>query len=103
VNLRTGIHFRSIPGAVPFPWAEAQQRPSGKAQCPMTFEDTMTDGRQPRLAMVLRLVLEHLDSGGVVALTPAEMRLAHRLAGALAAFDVSARVWSEPLAAGEAG
>jgi len=49
---------------------------------------------------VLRLVLEHLDSGSVVALTPAELRLAHRLAGALAAFDVSSRVWSEPLATG---
>jgi hypothetical protein len=61
-------------------------------------------GRQPRLAIVLRLVLEHLDSGSVVALTPAELRLAHRLEGALAAFDVSSRVWSEPLAgAGEAG
>jgi hypothetical protein len=51
---------------------------------------------------VLRLVLEHLDSGSVVALTPAELRLAHRLQGALAAFDVSSQVWSEPLAgAGE--
>ena len=69
----------------------------------MMIEDTTTDGHQPRLAMVLRLVLEHLDSGSVVALTPAEMRLAHRLEGALAAFDVSSRVWSEPLAAGEAG
>ena len=59
-------------------------------------------GRQPRLAIVLRLVLEHLDSGSVVALTPAELRLAHRLEGALAAFDVSSQVWSEPLAgAGE--
>ncbi|HYT40090.1 MAG TPA: hypothetical protein VEN99_11295 [Acidimicrobiia bacterium] len=71
----------------------------------MTREVTMTeaDPRRPRLAFVLRLVLEHLDSGSVVALTPAELRLAHRLAGALAAFDVSSRVWSEPLASGEAG
>jgi hypothetical protein len=46
---------------------------------------------------VLRLVLEHMDSGAVVALTPAEQRLAHRLQGALAAFDMSSRVWSEPL------
>jgi len=69
----------------------------------MTIQDTMTDGAQPRLAMVLRLVLEHLVSGSVVVLTPAELRLAHRLEGALAAFDVSSRVWSEPLAAGEAG
>jgi hypothetical protein len=61
-----------------------------------------TPRRQPRLAIVLRLVLEHLDSGSVVALTPAELRLAHRLQGALAAFDVSSQVWSEPLAgAGE--
>lgn len=73
-----------------------------KAQCPMTFDDTMTESEQPRLAVVLRLVMEHLDSGSVVALTPAEMRLAHRLEGALAAFDVSSSVWSEPLVAGEA-
>jgi hypothetical protein len=52
---------------------------------------------------VLRLVLDHLDSGSVVALTPAELRLAHRLQGALAAFDVSSQVWSEPLAGGETG
>ena len=69
----------------------------------MSIDDTMTESdEQPRLAVVLRLVMEHLDSGSVVALTPAEMRLAHRLEGALAAFDVSSSVWSEPLAAGEA-
>jgi hypothetical protein len=54
-------------------------------------------GRQARLASVLRLVLEHLDAGAVVAVTPAELRLAHRLHGALAAFEMSARVWSDPL------
>ena len=59
--------------------------------------------RQVRLAAVLQLVLEHFHSGSVVALTPAEQRLAHRLQGALAAFDMSARVWSEPVASGEAG
>jgi hypothetical protein len=64
----------------------------------MTCEYVMTGGRQARLANVLRLVLEHFDSGSVVALTPAEQRLAHRLQGALAAFDMSSRVWSEPLA-----
>jgi len=53
--------------------------------------------RPARLAAVLRLVLEHLEAGVVVALTPAEVRLAHRLEGALAAFDVSSRVWSDPL------
>lgn len=58
--------------------------------------------RQVRLAAVLRQVLEHFQSGSVVALTPAEQRLAHRLQGALAAFDMSSRVWSEPLASGEA-
>lgn len=58
---------------------------------------------QLRLATVLRQVLEHFHSGSVVALTPAEQRLAHRLQGALAAFDSSSRVWSEPLASGEAG
>jgi hypothetical protein len=57
-------------------------------------------GRQARLATVLRLILEHLDSGAVVAVTPAELRLAHRLQGALAAFDVSSEVWSEPLVSG---
>jgi hypothetical protein len=61
-----------------------------------------TTGRQARLANVLRLVLERFDSGSVVALTPAEQRLAHRLQGALAAFDKSSQVWSEPLAAGDA-
>jgi len=70
----------------------------------MTREVSATDGRrQPRLANVLQLVLEHLDSGTVVALTPAEIRLAHRLQGALAAFDVSSQVWSEPLAGHGAG
>jgi hypothetical protein len=76
---------------------------------------TLTDGtlataepglpaRQLRLGAVLRLVLEHLDAGAVVAVTPAEIRLAHRLQGALAAFDVSSRVWSDPLANhGDAG
>ena len=63
-----------------------------------------TRGRQARLANVLRLVLEHLEAGAVVALTPAELRLAHRLQGALAAFDVSSQVWSDPLAgASDAG
>ena len=64
----------------------------------MTCEFVTTDSRQARLANVLRLVLEHFDSGSVVALTPADQRLAHRLQGALAAFDMSSRVWSEPLA-----
>lgn len=64
----------------------------------MTCEFVATESRQARLANVLRLVLEHFDSGSVVALTPAEQRLAHRLQGALAAFDMSSRVWSEPLA-----
>jgi hypothetical protein len=64
----------------------------------MTCEFETTGSRQARLAHVLRLVLEHFDSGSVVALTPAEQRLAHRLQGALAAFDMSSRVWSEPLA-----
>ena len=59
--------------------------------------------REVRLAAVLRQVLEHFNSGSVVALTPAEQRLAHRLQAAVAAFDVSSSVWSEPLAAGEAG
>jgi hypothetical protein len=59
--------------------------------------------RQVRLANVLRQVLEHFNSGSVVALTPAEQRLAHRLQAAVAAFDVSSSVWSEPLAAGDAG
>jgi len=59
--------------------------------------------RQPRLANVLQVVLEHLDSGRVVALTPAEVRLAHRLQGALEAFAVSSQVWSEPLTGSEAG
>ena len=69
----------------------------------MTSDVATTGERQPRLAIVLRLVLEHLDSGAVVAVTPAEMRLAHRLQGALAAFDVSSRVWSDPLPSGDAG
>lgn len=56
--------------------------------------------RQPRLAAVLRMVLEHLDSGAVVAVTPPELRLALRLQGALAAFEVSSRVWSDPLPSG---
>ena len=68
----------------------------------MTGEVAPMERRQARLAHVLRLVVEHLDSGSVVALTPAEQRLAHRLQGALAAFDVSSQVWSEPLAAEEA-
>jgi hypothetical protein len=63
----------------------------------MTSEVLGTAGRQARLANVLRIVLEHFDSGAVVALTPAEQRLAHRLQGALAAFEMSSRVWSEPL------
>jgi hypothetical protein len=58
----------------------------------MTCEFVTISGRQARLANVLRLVLEHFDSGSVVALTPAEQRLAHRLQGALAAFDISSRV-----------
>jgi len=63
-----------------------------------------TRGRQARLASVLRLVLEHLEAGAVVAVTPAELRLAHRLQGALAAFDGSSQVWSDPLAgANDAG
>lgn len=68
----------------------------------MTCELGTTAGRQARLANVLRLVLEHFDSGSVVALTPAEQRLAHRLQGALAAFEMSSQVWSEPLATGDA-
>jgi hypothetical protein len=64
---------------------------------------SFASGRQVRLATVLRQVLEHFDSGSVVALTPAEQRLAHRLQAAVAAFDVSSSVWSEPLAAGDAG
>jgi len=63
----------------------------------MTCEYGAAGGREARLANVLRLVMEHFDSGSVVALTPAEQRLAHRLQGALAAFDMSSRVWSEPL------
>ena len=63
----------------------------------MTCEFGTIGGRQATLANVLRLVMEHFDSGSVVALTPAEQRLAHRLQGALAAFDMSSRVWSEPL------
>jgi len=62
----------------------------------MTCEFVAPVDRQTRLATVLRRVLEHFDSGAVVALTPAEQRLAHRLQGALAAFDMSSRVWSEP-------
>jgi hypothetical protein len=62
----------------------------------MTCEFEATVGREARLANVLRLIMEHFDSGSVVALTPAEQRLAHRLQGALAAFDMSSRVWSEP-------
>jgi hypothetical protein len=62
----------------------------------MTCEFVAPVERQARLATVLRRVLEHFDSGAVVALTPAEQRLAHRLQGALAAFDMSSRVWSEP-------
>jgi hypothetical protein len=57
---------------------------------------------QPRLASVLQQVLDNFASGAVVALTPAEVRLAHRLQGALEAFAVSSQVWSEPLAS-EAG
>ena len=68
----------------------------------MASEVTANGGRQARLANVLRLVMEHFDSGSVVALTPAEQRLALRLQGALAAFDVSSQVWSEPFATGEA-
>ena len=64
----------------------------------MTCEFGTAVDRQTRLANVLRLVLERFDSGSVVALTPAEQRLAHRLQGALAAFDMSSQVWSEPLA-----
>jgi hypothetical protein len=66
-------------------------------------DDVPAQGRQARLAAVLRLVLEHLDAGAVVAVTPAELRLAHRLQGALAAFDMSSRVWSDPLPSGDAG
>jgi len=62
--------------------------------------DAHAPGRQARLGVVLRLVLEHLDAGAVVAVTPAELRLAHRLQGALAAFDVSSRLWSDPLVSG---
>jgi hypothetical protein len=69
----------------------------------MTSEVRVNGSRQARLANVLRMVMEHFDSGSVVALTPAEQRLALRLQGALAAFDVSSQVWSEPLASGEAG
>ena len=64
----------------------------------MTCEFGTAVDRQTRLANVLRLVLERFDSGSVVALTPAEQRLAHRLQGALAAFDMSSQVWSEPVA-----
>jgi hypothetical protein len=66
----------------------------------MPSELAMTGARQPRLAVVLRIVLDHLDSGTVVAATPAEQRLAQRLEGALAAFDVSSRVWCDPLIVG---
>jgi hypothetical protein len=69
----------------------------------MTTDLVADGGRQARLANVLRLVMEHLESGNVVALTPAEQRLALRLQGALAAFDVSSQLWNEPLASGEAG
>lgn len=69
----------------------------------MTIESVTMESRQPRLATVLRWALEQFDSGAVVALNPAEQRLAQRLAGALAAFDVSARMWSDPLVTGEAG
>ncbi len=62
----------------------------------MTCEFVAPVERQARLATVLRGVLEHFDSGAVVALTPAEQRLARRLQKALAAFDMSSRVWSEP-------
>ena len=68
----------------------------------MTCELGATAGRQARLANVLRLLLEHFDSGSVESLTPAEQRLAHRIQGALAAFDMSSQVWSEPLATGDA-
>lgn len=64
----------------------------------MPSDVTVTVPR-PRLAAVLRMVLEHLEAGAVVAVTPAELRLAYRLEGALAAFDVSSQVWSESLAA----
>jgi hypothetical protein len=64
--------------------------------------ESATRGRQARLASVLQLVMEEFDSGTVVALTPAEVRLAHRLQGALAAFEMSSQVWSEPLADSEA-
>ncbi len=70
---------------------------------PGLLGDVPPPGRQARLAAVLRLVLEHLDAGAVVAVTPAELRLAHRLQGALAAFDMSSRVWSDPLPSGDAG
>jgi hypothetical protein len=63
--------------------------------------DVTGTGSRPRLASVLRLVLEHFETGSVVAATPAELRLAHRLQGALAAFDVSSQVWSEPLASAD--
>jgi len=69
----------------------------------MTTDLVADGGRQARLANVLRLVMEHYESGTVVALTPAEQRLALRLQGALAAFDVSSQLWNEPLASGEAG
>jgi hypothetical protein len=67
----------------------------------VTSEVQMEASQQPRLAIVLRLVLEHFDAGAVVARTPAELRLAHRVEGALAAFDVSSRVWSDPLPASD--
>lgn len=67
----------------------------------MTRESTTRD-RSARLASVLQLVMEEFDSGTIVALTPAEVRLAHRLQGALAAFEMSSQVWSEPLADSEA-
>jgi hypothetical protein len=54
-------------------------------------------GPEVRLATVLRQVLEHFHSGSVVALTPAEQRLAHRLQAAVAAFDVSSSLWTEPV------
>ena len=66
----------------------------------MRSDVVVTEVRRPRLAIVLQLVLEHLESGAVVATTPAEVRLAQRLAGALAAFDVSSRVWCDPLVVG---
>ena len=34
--------------------------------------DVTATGPRPRLAAVLRMVLEHLDAGAVVAVTPAE-------------------------------